>query len=338
MFARERAWEMDHIADARWCDALVVAPATANILGKMAHGIADCPVSTLYLACEKPTLVAPAMNHSMWRHPAVQANVALLRARGAEFAGPGEGRLACGEVGYGRMSEPAEIAEALAWLLGAASSLAGKRVLITAGPTREFLDPARCLTNPSTGKMGYALARQAARRGAVVQLVSGPTALDAPAGVERICVVSAAQMLEAVQARFADCDIAIFAAAPADFRPAVRAEHKVKKHEAGEAIRLERTEDIAAWCGRNRRADQILAGFAAETRDTEANALEKLRAKNLDFIVANDVSRPDIGFAADENEAALLCRDGRRVALARQSKEAMAGAILDTMLPVAPNG
>ncbi len=325
-FAARR--ELEHIALAKWADAFVIAPATANCLAKLAGGIADDLLTTTALAMTAPLLLAPAMNANMWRHPATQANLVALLSRGARTVGPGAGHLACGDDDVGRMAEPAEIVEALAALLAPRRDFAGKRVLVTAGPTVERIDPVRFITNRSSGKMGYAIAEAARDRGAEVALVSGPVALAAPRGVDRVSVESSAQMCEAVLARGEWADVVIQAAAPADFRPAQVAAHKIKKTGAGMTLALENTADIAAELGRRRRDDQVIVIFAAETDDVLANARGKLARKNADMVVANDVTRPDAGFGVDTNAVTLITRDDAR-ALPLMSKREVADGILD---------
>ncbi|MCX7015403.1 MAG: bifunctional phosphopantothenoylcysteine decarboxylase/phosphopantothenate--cysteine ligase CoaBC, partial [Candidatus Sumerlaeota bacterium] len=271
----------------------------------------------------------PAMNTSMFQHPATTENLATLARRGVEIVGPGEGRLACGEVGPGRLAEVDDLFAAIARRLARRGAMAGRTVLVTAGPTREFLDPVRFLSNPSTGRMGYALAREAAARGAKVVLVSGPTELAPPPDVECVSVIAAAEMLEAVQARFAQCHLALFAAAPADYRPARRSAEKTLKGKGGQTLELALADDVAAWAGKNRQPGQTLVLFAAETHEGEARAAAKLKKKNHDFVVLNDVSRSDIGFASAENEAVILGRAGERHLIPKQTKERVAAAILD---------
>ena len=338
MFVDPENWQIEHIGLADEADLLLIAPATANTLAKLAAGLADDLLASTALACTGPLLIAPAMNVHMWEHPATQANIARLRERGAVFIGPEEGELACGYRGRGRMSEPAEIvAIAARYFLGtAACDLADRTVLVTAGPTREYLDPVRFLSNPSTGKMGYALARAAHARGADVTLISGPVTLPPPPGVRVIPVVSTAEMAEAAW-READADIIIGAAAPADFAPAQQAAQKMKK--AGRArlsVDLVPTPDILAEIGEKKRPGQIIVAFAAETEELEAHATEKLDAKHADLIVANTVGAPDAGFAADTNRAVLLYPDGRRDALPLQTKSRMADHILDAVCRLLP--
>ena len=320
--------EMEHISLAKWADALVIAPATANCLAKLANGIADDLLSTTALAMNAPLLIAPAMNANMWRHPATRANLDVLLSRSVRTVGPGTGRLACGDDDVGRMAEPAEIIEALDALMNPRRDFEGRRVLVTAGPTVERIDPVRYITNRSSGKMGYALAEAARDRGAEVVLVSGPVALAAPAGVERVSVESSADLCEAVLARGEWADIVIQAAAPADFRPVAAAGSKIKKTGAGMKLELENTTDIAAELGRRKRPGQVLVGFAAETDDVLANAREKLARKNCDMIVANDVSRSDAGFGVDTNAVTLITADGARELPLMRKREAADG-ILD---------
>jgi len=325
----ERA-DMEHISLADFAEAVIVAPATANIIGKYAHGIADDLLSTALLVFTCPVIMAPAMNTRMLGSAPVQANLRLLSERGVRILEPAEGRLACGDEGVGRLPDTATLVEALEDALGVASdSLAGVRVLVTAGPTREPLDPVRFLSNPSSGKMGYALAAEAARRGGAVTLVSGPVALSDPRGVEVVRVGSAEEMHEAVQARAGTVDVFIGAAAVADWRPVEASDHKLKKTGREElTLRLQRTPDIiagvAAWEPR-----PLVVGFAAETEELLAHAEEKLRAKGLDLIAANDVSRLDVGFTTDANEITLIDATGTRSEFPIMSKAEVAGAILD---------
>ena len=319
-----------HIALAEWADAAVVVPATANVLAKMASGIADDCLTTTLLACACPVLVAPGMNVHMWRNVATQANVSTLRERGVRFAGPDSGRLACGDVGEGKLADVGEIVAAALALL-APRDLAGLRVLVNAGPTHEAIDPVRYIANRSTGKMGYAIAEAAARRGAEVTLVSGPTSLPTPAGVRRVDVESAAQMHDAMLAEFAAADAAICSAAVADYAPAAPADHKLKKsREHLDAIALTETADILAdLCAA--KGERTVVGFAAETDDLLAHAREKLAHKGADLIVANDVSRPESTFGADTNRVALVSADGVEQ-LETMPLADVANAILDAVL------
>ncbi len=298
-----------HIELAEWADVAVVVPATANALAKMACGIADDCLTTTLLACACPVLVAPGMNVHMWRNAATQANVATLRERGVCFVGPDSGRLACGEVGEGKLAGVDEIVAAALALL-APRDLAGLRVLVDAGPTHEAIDPVRYIANRSTGKMGYAIAAAAARRGAEVTLVSGPTSLATPAGVRRIDVESAAQMHDAMLVAFEGADVAVCSAAVADYAPAAPADHKLKKsREHLDTIALTETADILAdLCAA--KGGRVVVGFAAETDDLLAYAHQKLERKGADLIVANDVSRPESTFGADTNRVALVSAEG----------------------------
>jgi phosphopantothenoylcysteine decarboxylase/phosphopantothenate--cysteine ligase len=347
MFAQSDHSRIEHIAAARNADLLLIAPATANILAKFAHGIADDFLSTVYLSNTNPVLIAPAMNVEMWNHPATQANLKTLRERGDLFVEPGVGYQACGEVGVGRLAEPEEIVAAALAILSPDSRLqtpdnskdfAAEHVLLTAGPTVEDLDPVRFITNRSSGKMGYAMAEAARDRGARVTLISGPTKLAAPAGVEILHVRSTREMYEAVMSRLSDATIFIGSAAVADFRPAKRSEHKIKKQgKANITIELEPTEDIIASVAANfakapNRNGRIVAGFAAESQTLLDYADKKLREKGLDLIVANDISRADAGFDVETNAATILKRDGSRIELPLQNKRELADRVLDEIL------
>ncbi len=327
--AFERKFEIEHVALAKWADAVVVAPATANILAKMAAGIADELVSTTLLAATAPVLVAPAMNAAMWRNPATQANVNALAARGIRFVGPESGFLACGDADVGRMSEPEAIVSALDQLLEPAKrDFEGKTVLVTAGPTVERIDPVRFITNRSTGKMGYAIAEAAAARGARVLLASGPVNLNPPKGVELISVESSKELCAAVLSHADEADIVIQAAAPADFTPETVADQKIKKTGGDLALRLVPTTDIARELGSRKRPGQILVAFAAETERLIENAKRKLEKKNADLVVANDVTRPGAGFGGNTNIVSLVTRDSAEE-LPIMPKSGVADAILD---------
>jgi phosphopantothenoylcysteine decarboxylase/phosphopantothenate--cysteine ligase len=324
--------DIEHISLASSADLLLVAPATANIIGKFANGIADDFLSSLYLATTAPVLMAPAMNTNMFAHPAVVRNLETLTARGVRFVDPGEGYLACGWIGKGRLAEPADIVEAALKILRPAGALAGQRVLVTAGPTLEDIDPVRFIGNRSSGKMGYALAAEAARRGARVSLVSGPTKLAAPAVESVVNVRSAAEMHHAVLSRAADMDVVIMAAAVADYTIAAPDSQKIAKSDGPLTLTLTRTQDILADLGQlasRRDSDRpVLVGFAAETHDVRSHARQKLERKNADVIVANDVSAPGAGFDGDTNAVTLVSGDGvEEVPL--QSKAAVASRILD---------
>jgi phosphopantothenoylcysteine decarboxylase / phosphopantothenate---cysteine ligase len=322
---------IDHIAVAQRTDLLLVAPATADILAKFARGVADDFLSTLYLAVTAPVVVAPAMNVNMWQHAATQENVAALRARGVRIVDPSEGYLACGMIGSGRLAEQEEILKAVREALQAEQDLAGETILVTAGPTCEDIDPVRFLTNRSSGKMGYAVAAAAARRGAKVVLVSGPTSLETPQGVERVDVRSTEEMQSAVQARFSSCTIAIFAAAVADYRPIEKSSQKIKRGKDAITLRLEPNPDILETVARDK-GDRLVVGFAAETEHVAENARKKLAQKNADMIVANDVSAEGAGFDLDTNIVTLFSRDGRDLPLPRLSKAEVAQRILDEAL------
>jgi phosphopantothenoylcysteine decarboxylase / phosphopantothenate---cysteine ligase len=340
MFDRPNYATIEHIAVAREADLLLVAPATANIIAKFAHGVADDFLSTVYLSNTNPVLIAPAMNVEMWNHAATQANIKILRERGVSFVQPGVGYQACGEVGMGRLAEPEEIVErAFEILRNPQSSIlnpqskdfAGEHVMVTAGPTVEDLDPVRFITNRSSGRMGYAMAEAARDRGARVTLISGPVSLPPPENVETVNVRSTHEMFEAVMSRLHDVTVFIGSAAVADFRPARRAEQKIKKEGRKTiTVELEETEDIIAAVGAApNRERRVVAGFAAESQSLLEYAERKLREKGLDLIVANDITRADAGFGAENNAATILKRDGSRVELPLQSKRALADRTLD---------
>jgi phosphopantothenoylcysteine decarboxylase / phosphopantothenate---cysteine ligase len=322
---------IEHIAVAQRTDLLLVAPATADILAKFARGIADDFLTTLYLATTAPVIVAPAMNVNMWNHPATQENIEMLRARGVKIVNPDEGYLACGMTGAGRLAGQREIVVAVRETLHTQKDFEGETVLITAGPTCEDLDPVRYLTNRSSGKMGYAVAEAAARRGAKVSLVSGPVNLDAPAGVKRVAVRTAEEMRRSVVERLPDSTIAIFAAAVADYRPAETRTEKMKRNREPLTIRLEPTPDILAEAAQTK-GDRLIVGFAAETEHVAENARKKLAAKNADLIVANDVTAEGAGFDHDTNIVTLFSGDGRDLALPKLGKREVAQRILDEVL------
>ena len=311
-FSRPDTWEVEHIALAKRADVFVIAPATANILAKMACGIADDMLSTTVLATRAPVLVAPAMNTGMWENIATRENVKTLQSRGVQFIGPEGGFLACGDSGAGRMSEPKDIFDAIESILCPKRDLEGLSVLVTAGPTQEKIDPVRYISNRSSGKMGYAIAEAAAKRGAKVTLVSGPVKLETPQGVERVDILSTQDLYDQMTARCPQMDVVIQAAAPADFTPAVVADQKIKKHGDGDlTITLRQTPDVAAQVGRLKKPGQVLVGFAAETNDVLENAEGKLRKKNLDMIVANDVTAPGAGFDVDTNIVTFVTAKGK---------------------------
>ena len=323
--------DVEHVALASGIALLVVAPATANVIGKFANGIADDFLSSLHLATRAPVLVAPAMNVNMLAHAAVRRNLAALAERGVHFVEPGEGYLACGWVGKGRLAEPAAIAAAALRLLRPAGGLAGRSLLVTAGPTYEDLDPVRYLGNRSTGRMGFAIAAEALSRGACVRLVAGPTEVDPPSGAELTRVRSAREMHAAVMARVEGVDAVVMAAAVADYAPAAGARpDKMPKGDEELMISLQRTPDILADLGRRRgaAAGPLLVGFAAETSDVVGRARRKLEAKQVDLVVANDVSRPDRGFAVETNAAVLITAAGAEEA-PLGPKRALAAVLLD---------
>ena len=320
---------MDHITWGQEADLVIIAPATANFVAKMAHGMADDFLSTMVLAATADILVCPAMNDRMWENPALQDNLHVLEKRGLHVMAPGEGQLACRSEGPGRLPEPVEILEQARRLL-APQDLSGLRILVTAGPTLEPIDPVRYISNRSSGKMGYALARCARRRGASVTLVSGPTCLDAPPGIEFLAVKTAHETRQAVLDNRGGCDVIIKAAAVSDYRPREREKQKIKKRKDTLAIDLVKNPDILGELGSEKKEFPcILVGFAAETEDLVANSREKLKAKNLDMIVANDVSRADAGFETDTNMVKILSADGEVEESPLLTKEEVADLILD---------
>jgi phosphopantothenoylcysteine decarboxylase / phosphopantothenate---cysteine ligase len=331
--------EMAHLRLGRSADAVVVAPATANLVAKAAVGLADDLLSNILLVARCPLLLAPAMHTEMWEHETTRQNVAALRSRGVELVGPAEGELAGGDVGEGRMSEPEEILERVVSLVHSTRDLAGVRVVVTAGPTREHLDPVRFLSNRSSGRMGYALAAEAARRGADVDLVSGPVELDAPPGVRTHRVVSASDMHEVVTKLARDADVVLKAAAVADFRPSEQAGRKLKKAAGSPAVELVENPDILAELGRSRAGDRpVLVGFAAETDDPEGYGRRKLEEKRVDLMVVNDVSADDAGFEVDTNRVVVLGRDDHRVEVPLGSKREVAARVWDEIAAVLTPG
>jgi phosphopantothenoylcysteine decarboxylase/phosphopantothenate--cysteine ligase len=331
LFDASEEGEIDHIALADWAELVVVAPATAHLLARMAHGLADDLVTTLLLATRAPLLVAPAMNVQMWNHPATQENVATLRGRGVSFLGPEAGELACGWQGEGRMTEPRDLAAEVQRLLGP-RSLAGERVIVNAGGTREPIDAVRAITNRSSGRMGFAVAAEAARRGAEVLLVAAPSSLSTPAGVDRIDVETALEMREAVRGEFERASIAILCAAVADFRPAHPAARKIKKEDlpsgGGLSLELVPNPDILAEIS-GERGDRIVVGFAAESHDVLAAARRKLERKGCDLLVANDVSREEGGFESERNAVAFVWPSGELEELPLLPKSEVASQLLD---------
>jgi len=330
-FDRNFQFQVEHVSLAKKADAVMVAPASANMVGKMAHGIADDMLSTTLLACQCPVFVAPAMNTRMFMNQAVQDNLAVLRRYGITVIEPASGRLACGDTGAGKMPEPGELLEYLERALCCVKDLAGKKVLVTAGPTQESIDPVRFITNHSSGKMGYAVARAAMLRGADVTLVSGPVSLTPPPFVRTVHVVSASDMYEAVTAAAPDQDIIIKAAAVADFRPAHVQNDKIKKKDGMTLLELEPTDDILRSLGAGKREGQFLCGFSMETKDLLENSRAKLASKNLDMIAANNVKVEGAGFSVDTNVLTLITKE-REVSLPLMSKEDAAHALLDMIV------
>ncbi len=318
---------LEHISLAQTVDALLIAPATANSIGKMASGLGDDLLTTLVLAATRPILLCPAMNVKMYENPVVQENLERLRQRGWHIMAPDMGEMACGAYGSGRLPEPAAIVEALATLLSP-KDFQGYQILVSAGPTHEDLDPVRFLTNRSTGKMGYALARMARRRGAAVCLVSGPSSLAAPSGVERLMVRSALEMQQALADRFPQTDALMMAAAVSDYRPAGFVGQKIKRGGEEMLVKLAHNPDILQSLG-TLKTRQVMVGFAAETEDIQTHAQQKLERKKLDLIVANDVSAPHSGFAVDTNQVTLIHQSGTIEPLPLLSKEEVADLVLD---------
>lgn len=329
MFAEPVAWEIRHIALAQWADVLLIAPATANMIGKLAGGIADDMLSTVAMAVRAPVLVAPAMNTAMYENAATQANLSVLRERGIGLIAPAEGRLACGDTGRGKLADVETLLDAVICAAAFPKDYAGKKVLVTAGATMEAVDPVRFLTNHSTGKMGIEIARAARWRGAEVTLVAGSVSAAPPDGVELIRVKSAREMFDVCTRLQEDMDVIIKAAAVADFRPAQTAEHKIKKDGAAGVIQLEQNPDILEYLGKHKSDGQILAGFCMETENLIENAERKLAKKNLDLIAANSLLEPGAGFAADTNTVTLLSKDGGRESLPNMSKFSVAQHLLD---------
>lgn len=337
-FDEKHPEKIAHIYLADWADLIMIAPATANIIGKLANGIADNMISTTLLAATAPVWIAPAMNVHMYSHPAVQRNMETLKTFGYSFIEPGEGYLACGYTGKGRLEEPDTIVElATGFFNRKTGELAGKTILITAGPTRERIDPVRFISNHSTGKMGYALAAEAVKMGAKVILVSGPVNIEAPDGAELVRVESAAQMYHQVLERFDDADVVIKTAAVADYRPKHVYDEKLKKKEGGQSIELERTKDILFELGQKKKG-QFLVGFAAETNNVEDYARGKLAKKNADMIVANNVKQAGAGFGSDTNIVTIFKKDGSQLDFPLMAKEKVAKAILTELVKVMKEG
>lgn len=329
MFENVQDWNVEHIAYATWADAYVIAPATANMIAKMAYGIADDMLSTQLLATTAPVFVCPAMNSNMYTHPTVQENLSILRGRGVHVLEPDSGLLACGVEGKGRLPDPQKIMDWVDFHLGKTELLQGKTVIVSAGGTQEAIDPVRYITNRSSGKMGYAVALKAAQAGAKTILVSAPTDLAVPIGVERIIVCSATEMKEAIDSHYDSADAVIMAAAVADYRVAEVADNKIKKQETM-TLELVKNPDILASLG-ERKQQQKLIGFAAETQDVITYGKEKVRKKNLDMLVANDVSKSNAGFDVDTNEATFIYPGDQIVSLPNMSKLDVAERIIQAL-------
>lgn len=330
-FDRNFSHQVEHISLAQRTDLVIIAPATANVCAKLAHGLADDMLTTTVLACRCPKLIAPAMNTGMYENPVTQDNLQTLRHYGWEVIAPASGRLACGAVGKGKMPEPEELVQHILRYLALPQDLQGKKVLVTAGPTQEAIDPVRYITNHSTGKMGYALARMAMLRGAEVTLISGPVAIAPPPFVEVVPVKSAQDMFEAVVKFAPQADMVFKAAAVADYTPAQYADNKIKKKEGDLSIPLQRTQDILAHLGKNRRQGQIICGFSMETENMLENSRRKLEKKNVDMICANNLKVEGAGFGVDTNVMTIITAE-RTTQLPLQSKENVANAILDQAL------
>lgn len=330
-FDRNHEYSTEHVELAKEADVVMIAPATANIIAKIAHGMADDMLTTTVLACDCPKIVAPAMNTRMYENPVTQDNMRKLEEYGMTIAHPTSGHLACGDIGKGKMLEPEELFQYILMACAFEKDMAGKHVLVTAGATQEALDPVRYITNHSSGKMGYSLAKISALRGAEVVLVSGHTALAAPLFAERVSVTSAEDMFQAVTERSEWADIIIKAAAVADYRPATVSSEKIKKSDDQMSIGLERTQDILGYLGAHKRDGQFLCGFAMETQDLLENASQKLKKKNADMIVANNLKVTGAGFAGDTNVVTLITENGAEEQ-ELMSKEEVAGVILDKII------
>ena len=333
-FDRNFSHQVEHISLATRTDLVIIAPATANVAAKLAHGLADDMLTTTVLACRCPKLIAPAMNTNMYENPVTQDNLEILRKYGWEIIEPASGRLACGTTGKGKMPEPEDLLQHILRHLALPHDLEGKSVLVTAGPTQESLDPVRYLTNHSTGKMGYAIARMAMLRGADVTLVTGPTAIAPPPFVNVVKIRSAQDMFEAVAAHAPQSDFIFKAAAVADYTPAEYVDNKIKKKDGDLSIPLKRTQDILKYLGEHRRADQVICGFSMETENMLENSRAKLNKKNVDMICANNLKQAGAGFGVDTNVITVITRD-EILELPLLSKEEAAGAIIDAALHLA---
>lgn len=330
-FDRNHEYSTEHVALAKRADAFIVAPATANVIAKLAHGLADDMLTTTFLACDCPKIIAPAMNTKMYENPITQQNIELLEAQGIAIAAPGSGRLACGDVGTGKMSEPQELLQYVLRACAYPKDMTGLRVLVTAGPTQEKLDPVRYVTNHSTGKMGYSIAKVCAFRGAEVTLVSGRTSVEPPMFVDVVPITSAKDMYEAVTTRSDQMDIVIKAAAVADYRPKNVSNEKIKKKGDDLAIEMERTDDILAYLGSHKKEGQFLCGFSMETQNVLENSQAKLAKKNVDMIVANNLKVKGAGFGTDTNIVTIITKDEAKE-LEILSKDEVAERILDEIM------
>ena len=330
-FDRNFEFHVSHVSLAQKADVMMIAPASANIIGKIAHGIADDMLSTTVMACRKKVMLSPAMNVHMYDNPILQDNLATLRKYGYEIIEPAVGYLACGDTGAGKMPEPEVLYHYIVKEIACEKDLAGLKIMVTAGPTREALDPVRYITNHSTGKMGYAIAKMAMLRGADVTLISGPVALPPLPFVKTVPVISAEDMFQAVRADFESQDALIKAAAVADYRPADVSTEKVKKKDGDMSISLERTQDILKYVGEHRRSDQVICGFSMETQDMLANSRKKLKSKNLDMIIANNLKEEGAGFGTDTNRVTIITAQEEKT-LGLKSKEEVADEILDRIL------
>lgn len=330
MFGLVNEMEIEHISLAKKADVILVAPATANTLGKIANGIADNLLTTVIMATNKKVVFAPAMNTQMYKNPIVQNNIIKLKELGYEFINPGEGRLACGDEGKGKMAEPIQIIEYLKNLF-TEKDLIGKKIIVTAGPTQEAIDPVRYITNRSSGKMGYAIAKEASRRGADVILIAGPTDLEVPDGVKFERITTTQEMLEKINLYFDDADVLVKAAAPSDYKPTHFSDKKIKKETGIDKLEIdfEKNPDIAAYFGARKKNNQLIVGFAAETDDLYENATKKIQSKNLDFIVANDVTMEGAGFEVDTNIVSIIYKDGTIENLPIMEKSELAKIIID---------
>ena len=331
MFAEPKAWEIQHISLAQKADVFLVAPATANIIGKVANGIADDMLSTTIMATKAKVIFAPAMNTNMYENPIVQENIEKLKRLGYKFIEPDSGRLACGDVGKGKLPKPEIIVEKVMTELYPTKDLVGKNVIVTAGPTRANIDPVRFISNNSSGKMGYEIAKEARDRGANVTLISGKTSLDKPYGIEVVDVITNEDMYLAIKDRYDYADIVIKAAAVADYKAKEYSDQKIKKGDGDLVITMERDRDILKTLGDNKKS-QILVGFAAESENVLENAQKKLHKKNLDLIVANDISQEETGFQSDDNKVVILLKNGDAIHLDKMSKREVAKNIFDCIM------